>query len=85
MIVELNQTRRRNGPMKSRFDVVVHCNALYFEVSLYRTIYLKYLNNNCEINFIEPSRGRLRVFVSIDIGEERILKFLLEKKRRAST
>ena len=46
--------------MKSRFDVVVHGSALYVEVSLYRTMDLKYGNNNCEINFIEPSRDRHR-------------------------
>ena len=46
--------------MKSRFDVVVHCSALSFEVSFYRAMDLKYRNNNGEINFIEPSRDRHR-------------------------
>ena len=63
--------------MKNRFDVVVHCSALSFEVSLYRAMDLKYGNNNGEINFIEPSRDRHRRRVNPEIRDR--------EKRHAST
>ena len=63
--------------MKSRFDVVVHCSALYVEMPLYRAMDLKYRNNNCEINFIEPSRDRHRRRVNPEIRDR--------EKRHANT